>query len=466
MDMQGQVGRRTFLAGGLAAAAAGVSFRGWCAAHGADHDFASAAAACGWDASAPDAFYFLHATDLHMTENPDWDRGALQMKDKFMGRCFIDEINAMNALPVRPAALVLTGDLTSHVTMNPATWPRAERKWAHFRKYVTDRLQVPVHQLIGNNDCAAAPYRTVFPECPLHWTLTRGGITFAGLHGYNRWKPENTNHAGILYDEEQLAWLRGVVAASTARTLVLFTHEPLKDDDSHCARRQLAPILDRFRGEEVWNVCGHNHANHTCTIRIGHRSVRSAETLTPVGSGFVVGDGGYRVVYCREGRICGSAVRWLTPNGEPIGYAPDPATRASKPMRLLEESWPAEARATALVGSAPLDIAGSVRIEDRISDYYICRPDRKGAFGRLVWKAPRTVKGAKVAKALVRCGQIEGHAGVSADGRNWIETPVAWARGSAPKEIAVPADLAGETLWFSLSNESKYECKFFGYALM
>ena len=197
--------RREFLRGMAAAGAASAAFRAWCAAHGADFDFAAAGSACGWDPGAKDAFYFLHATDLHMTENPDWDRGALQMKDKFMGRCFVDEVNAMNSLPVKPSMLFLTGDLTSHVTMDPRTWPRAERKWAHYKKFVTDRLAVPWRQFIGNNDCASAPYRKVFADQPLHWSVEKGGVCFAGLHGYDRWRPENTNHAGILFGDEQLA---------------------------------------------------------------------------------------------------------------------------------------------------------------------------------------------------------------------------------------------------------------------
>ena len=101
--------RREFLGALAGVGVTSAAFRAWCAEHGADFDFASAAAECGWDPTAKDAFYFLHASDLHMTENPDWDRGALQMKDKFMGRCFIDDINAMNALPQRPSVLFLTG---------------------------------------------------------------------------------------------------------------------------------------------------------------------------------------------------------------------------------------------------------------------------------------------------------------------------------------------------------------------
>ena len=464
--MKRKIERRELLQTLGAACAASVAFRAWCAEHGADLDFASAAAECGWSPTAKDAFYFLHATDLHMTENPDWDRGALQMKDKFMGRCFIKDINAMNALPQKPAVLFLTGDLTSNVTMNPNTWPWAAKKWAHYKKYVTDRLAVPWRQFIGNNDCAAVPYKTVFADQPLYWTQERGGVCFVGLHGYDMWKPENTNHAGIIYGAEQLSWLRGIVEKSTARTLVLLTHEPFKDDDSHCARAQLAPILELFRGEEVWNVCGHNHVNLARSIRIGQRDVRSLETMTPVGRGFTIGDGGFRVLFCREGRICGSALRWLTPSGEPIGYAPDLTTRDSPRMQLLEERIPPDALASALVGRDKFDTAGSDRIQDRISDYYICRPDKNGKHGRLVWTVPRFVGGRRVASVSILCGSIAGHVGVSANGSEWRDTPIDWSKRNTLRVINIPEEMSGETIRLSLSNESVYECKLFGYALM
>ena len=461
-----EIKRRGFLRALAAAGAGSAAFRAWCAAHGADFDFPSVAAACGWDPNAKDAFYFLHASDLHMTENPDWDRGALQMKDKFMGRCFIDDINAMNALPQKPAAVFLTGDLTSGVTMHPAKWPRAEKKWAHYRKYVTDRLAVPWYQFIGNNDCASVPYLKVFGDRTLYWSLEKGGVCFAGLHGYDLWKPENTNHAGILYGDKQLAWLRSVVEKTSARTLVVMTHEPLKDDDSHLARAQLAPILDRFKGEEIWNVCGHNHCNIARRIRIGSRDVRSLEVMTPVGRGFTIGDGGFRILFCREGRLCGSAFRWLTPGGEPIGYAPDRETLSPPQITLLEERIPKDALSAALVGRDRFDTAGSTRIENRISDFYICRPDRAGRPGRLVWTVPRTVGGRRVASVRILCGNIAGRAGVSADGVTWRESPFDWSKNGTPRVIDVPEDLKGETIRLSLSNESRHECKFFGYALM
>ena len=459
------IDRREFLTSLTAAGAASASFRAWCAAHGADFDFAAAAAECGWDPAAKDAFYFLHSSDLHMTENPDLDRGALQMKDKFMGRCFIDDINAMNALPQKPSALFLTGDLTSGVTMDPRRWPWAEKKWAHYKKYVTDRLVVPWRQFIGNNDCAAVPYKKVFGDQPLYWTLEKGGVCFVGLYGYDLWKPENTNHAGILYGKEQLAWLRGVVEKTNARTLVVMTHEPLKDDDSHCARMQLAPILDRFRGEDIWNVCGHNHCNMDRLVHIGRRDIRSLEVMTPVGQ-WTIDDGAFRVLFCREGRICGSAFRWLTPNGEPIGYTPDRETLSPPRAALLEERIPADALASVLVGRDKFDIVGSERIQDRISDYYICRPDKSGKHGRLVWTVPRSVNGRRVASVSILCGLIAGHVGVSANGSEWRETPIDWSKRNTSRIIDIPKYLECDIVRLSLSNESKNECKFFGYALM
>jgi len=457
--------RREFLKGATAFGAFGLSFEAWCAAHGADCDYLSAGRTFGWSGKDPGAFTFLHATDLHMTENPDFDRGAMMMKDKFMGRCFIDEVNAMKDLSPRPIGIFLTGDLTSHTTMNPATWARSEKKWAHYRRYVTDRLQLPYWQFIGNNDCAAVPYRKVFPERPLYWEVGHGGIHFVGLHGYGLWKSENTNHAGILYDAEQLAWLRGVVSSSKARTLVVLTHEPLSDGDSHAACAQIAPILAKFPGEEIWNVAGHGHGNYVQTYELGGRTVRYVQTFTPVGHDFTVGDGGYRVFYCSDGLIRGSAIRWLTSAGEPIGYQPSDVRNGPR-VQLLGDWAPEGALAVHLVGRDPYDITGSVRIENRISDYYICRRNKAGVCGKLVWSEPRAVDGRKVRRVIVNCGQIEGPAGVSPDGQAWSCTDVRWTGGKAVREIVVPDSFAGDRVWLSLSNESKYECKFFGCALM
>ena len=188
--------------------------------------------------------------------------------------------------------------------------------------------------------------------------------------------------------------------------------------------------------------------------------------MTPVGQGFTIGDGGFRVLFCRGGRICGSALRWLTPNGEPIGYAPDSATLSPPRAALLEERIPGDALASAFVGRDTFDTAGSERIQDRISDYYICRPDKSGKHGRLVWTVPRSVNGRRVASVSILCGSIAGHVGVSANGSEWRETPIDWSKHNTPRIIDIPKELECDIVRLSLSNESVYECKFFGYVMM
>lgn len=396
-----KVDRRDFLKSATAFGVSCAAFRSWCAAHGADFDFAGSAAACGWRETDEGAFYFLQASDLHMTENPDIERGALQMKDKIMGRSFIDEVNAMNALKAKPEMLLLTGDLTSGVSMNPSCWAFAERKWRHFRKYVTERLEVPCRQIVGNNDCARVPYEKVFPDHPVNWSFEKNGVLFVALHGYNRWNVENTNHAGILYDDEQLAWVEGLVGNSSAKTLVLVTHEPLICGDSHAARVQLAPVVDRFRGAEIWNIAGHEHRNHTATLRLGSRTVRSVETMTPVGS-WKIGDGCYRVFFCKGGRLVGSALRWVTAAGEAIGYRPDPTTCDSPRACLVEESCP-EALSVRLVGRDAFELGPkTVRIQNRISNYYVnASNSRTGAVSRLEFIVPREVGGVAVKSVVL-----------------------------------------------------------------
>ena len=160
-----------------------------------------------------------------------------------------------------------------------------------------------------------------------------------------------------------------------------------------------------------------------------------------------------------------AALRWLTPSGEPIGYAPDAATCDPRRMKLLEESLPPDALAFALVGRDKFDIAGSEMIQDRISDYYICRPDKSGKHGRLVWSAPRSIDGRRVASVSILCGSIAGHVGVSSDGKTCREASIDWSKRTTPRVIEISSDIDGETIWLSLSNESTYECKFFGYAL-
>jgi len=374
--------RRAFFTSCLAAGLTLSATRDlWAIAHSADFDFAGICRKVGWSPSAPDAFFFLHATDLHSSEV---EIGALKMPRKFEGKCFLHD---MNSLRPQPAFVALTGDLISMTSMNPNTWDRAEQYFARYRKIICDRLEIPYWQIIGNNDCAAVPYKKVFPELPIYWSFERGGICFAGLHGYNCWGPRTSNHSGLLYDDEQLAWLREIVTKTSARTLVLFTHEPLKDADQHCARRQLAPIVQAFRGEAVWNIAGHNHANSDRVIQLGSRSMRVVESLTPVGS-WVPDDGLYRLFFAKNGLITASAYRWLTKEGEPLGFAEVPNWENPAPMETLEESFGKKCRRFWMVGADDLELrAECEKMEDRVSNLYF----RRNAYAS--WNLPTQVNG-------------------------------------------------------------------------
>ncbi len=406
--MNTNVNRRSFLAGASALVGSSAAF-GAPAAARAEADGVMLDR-LGFDPNREGDFVFFHATDLHSSET---ERGALRIPNKFEGRSFVDDINA--CAPTS-AFVLLTGDLISETTLNPSTWERTERYWKRYRRVITDRLRIPFWQIIGNNDCAPEPYRRVYPELPLTWTFERGGVCFVGIHGYGCWKVENTNHAGILLDAQQLAELEKTISGTSARTLALVTHEPLWVPDSHRACRQLAPILRKFRGEEIWNIAGHEHANELATFRLGDRIVQGVQTITPVGS-WTPDKGAYRVLAVSGGRITASALRWMTKDGEPVSFVLEKDIRPTKVTRLFGERLTAGARKTFFVGEEDLPLRGAfTAVEDRLSNL---RFYKKGASA--IYRVPLEGVGAHVLRLAVKIPSAEALA-VSADGKTW-QTP-------------------------------------------
>jgi hypothetical protein len=352
--------------------------------------------------------------------------------------------------------------------MNPATWPDVIKRWKHYRKYVTDRLQVPFMQIIGNNDCPAVPYKKVYPSLPLYWSSEKGGILFCGLHGYNCWKVENTNHAGIYYDDEQLEWLENQVCSSNAKTLVLFTHEPLVNSDSTLVRKQLEPILEKFRGKYIWNFCGHDHANADYKFKIGKRTVFGSMVMTPVGVGFKIGDGGFRVAYCKNGEIVGTALRWLTPEGESIGF--QPCLIPEKERTLLEDSFSKNALKTILVGLDNTACPNGQNFEDRISNYALRNgTEKKPSFVR--WHIPGEVKGKRVKKIeLFTWGAFKGQFGFSHDGIEYVRTPdlnVVKKKGANNIFVVeVPSKFPAGDMFVEIYNNTSGNIRVGGYALL
>ncbi len=396
-----------------------------------------------------DGFTFLHVTDLHASETTV---GALKMPNKFEGKCFIDDINALEP---RPAFVLITGDLISETSPDPATWPRAERYWTRYRRIITDRLRIPFWQILGNNDCAAEPYKKVYPELPTHWTFTRGGVCFVGLHGYSLWKKENTNHAGILYNPEQLNWLEKTILDATARTLVLVTHEPLWGPDTHRARRQLAPLLRKFHGEEIWNIAGHEHANELVTFHIGGTRVQGAQTTTPIGV-WKPDKGAYRIFSVSDGRITASTLRWLTKDGDPISFEPQANIRPTRAKRLIEERLAEGARTVFLVGEEDVPLRQSfTSIEDRLSNL---RLHRKGACA--IYRIPLEGSGAKHLRLAANIPTPDALA-LSADGQTWQTPQIQCTNGFT----TVPVPAGWRTLHVRLGH-LPYANGLYGFALV
>ena len=440
--------RRRFLAGGLALGAA--------ASLGADapDDLAGLAREIGWLPGAPDRFFFLQATDLHASELTS---GALKMPDKFGGRNFVDD---MNTLRPAPAFVALTGDLIAATSRQPATWPQAEAGFRRVNDLIVARLAMPCHMIVGNNDCSPEAFHKVWPDRPLTWSFDCHRLHAVGLYGYHTWRPENTNHAGILLDDAQLAWLaRDLAAASGARTLALFTHEPLKDPDSHRIRRQLAPVLGAFPGE-IWNIAGHNHGNAECVVRIGGKPVRVVETITPVGA-WTPDKGAYRLFFVSDGRIVGTGLRWLTKDGEPLRFEAMPSGRMPAERIPVETALADGALRAFMVGEDEAALRQDVaQVTDRVSNLQF----RKGAAA--TYRVPLSARGGTAAARLRLACSARLNAAFSPDGATW-QTAEELVHAAGFATCRVPAALRdAQTLHIRLEAPPDQSVQLYGLAFL
>lgn len=155
------------------------------------------------------AFSFVQISDSHIgfsrPENPDV-AGTLQKT-----------VDAINALPVQPAFVVHTGDIT-HLS-----------KAAQFdsAKQILGSLKAPLIALPGEHDVIGGPagYFAHFARKDARdgwFSFDQAGIHFVGLVNVF-----NFEKMGLL-GEKQLAWLRNDLAAQRASTpVVVFGHVPL-----------------------------------------------------------------------------------------------------------------------------------------------------------------------------------------------------------------------------------------------
>jgi hypothetical protein len=208
-----------------------------------------------------DDFFFLQLSDTHWgyrgPANPD------------AGRTLPETLARIDAAPVQPEFIVLTGDLT-HSTDDP----RERRRRLGEVKEMLGRLRCKAIRAIpGEHDAAldsGEAYREVFG--PSYWSFDLGGIHFVGL--------DNVSDGADGLGDAELAWLEADLARVVGDTpIVVFAHRPLFDLapswdwDTRDGARALA-ILEKRANVTVFY--GHIHQEHRhMTGAIAHLSARS-----------------------------------------------------------------------------------------------------------------------------------------------------------------------------------------------
>lgn len=296
-----QLNRREFIIGFAAA----MSFRAWCAEHGAGGDLKAAFADAGFDPSAPGCATFIVIGDPHVP----W-------ADKVNGRIvgdqsvhLADRIAEWNAMRPRPAALLSMGDQVSTVSgsmgdrwtiKDPAARERAAADIRLFKSYF-DRLEIPFYHTVGNHDCYpgevnAAFYASQYPGWKPYERFELGGATFINLCG---------GHDGAI-EPGQRAWLAKEAASIPKdRTVFVIAHYP-NVGVGRVDGYDIGVVIREFfsnRTADTWLLAGHNHEDEICRYSLpgGGRLF----VATHVRENF-----GYWVYGLRDGQL---AVRVLVP---------------------------------------------------------------------------------------------------------------------------------------------------------
>lgn len=143
-----------------------------------------------------------------------------------------------------------------------------DSKWERFEEVYDDpALQVPLHATLGNHDHLGDPDaqvaygrknpRWVMPARHYDFTRTLADGTQAHYFAID----STPIHSGWSGHEEQLAWLDGALARSTARWKIVFGHHPMytnsgRENDEAMLER-LEPLFTRH-GVDVY-FAGHDH---------------------------------------------------------------------------------------------------------------------------------------------------------------------------------------------------------------
>ena len=207
-------------------------------------------------------------TDLHFGPRASFD-GKLRKLSHEAGRLARAAVRGLDALA--PDLVVNLGDDIEDESRD-ADLVRYEECQAILRT-----ARAPLVNVAGNHDTVnlgrADLARVWQREGPLYYSFDHGGVHLAVLHTVER------KDVDVRIDDDQLAWLRADLAATSLPTVVLMHHPACEQDltDSRWFSRapHLALVHDRaaLRAvlEESGNVRlvvnGHVHRNHLDVIR-------------------------------------------------------------------------------------------------------------------------------------------------------------------------------------------------------
>lgn len=233
------------------------------AALGGGAVFASGLAGC---ATAPSRaseqdFYFVQLSDSHWGFSGPPNPEAAHTLQK--------AVAAVNALPVQPAFIVFTGDLT-HTTDDP---DERRARMRQFQAIVAD-LKVKQHYYLPGEHDASLDRGAAFIELfgPTHYTFEHGGVHFITL--------DNVSDPGASVGDAQIDWLRTELAKLPMDApIVILTHRPLFDlmptwDWATRDGDKVIATLMPYRNVTVFY--GHIHQeHHHQTGHIAHHAAKS-----------------------------------------------------------------------------------------------------------------------------------------------------------------------------------------------
>lgn len=206
-------------------------------------------------------FYFVQLSDTH------WGYQGPANPDAHV--TLRKAVAAVNALPEPPDFIVFTGDLT-HTTDDPA---ERRRRLAEFKSIIGELKVQNLRFMPGEHDASldrGAAFKEQFGDT--YYAFDHRGVHFIVI--------DNVSDPGARIGDQQLAWLRGVLAPLDKQApIVVLTHRPLFDlaPSWDWATRDGAQALELLMPyQNVTVFYGHIHQeHHQMTGHIAHHSAKS-----------------------------------------------------------------------------------------------------------------------------------------------------------------------------------------------